>query len=64
MELIVILFAVIVVIGFGVFLAYIWLDNQRNKKEPQYILYLLRVDNSGNMEIKKSKKPEMWEWRF
>lgn len=64
MELVFILFCVLVVIGFGVFGAFIWLGNQRSKKEPQYILYLLRVDNLGNMEIKKSKKPEMWDWRF
>lgn len=29
-----------------------------------YRLYLMKIDDRGNIEIKKAAKPDMWDWRF
>ena len=64
MELVIVLFLALVVIGAAVFGALIYLDTRKARKEPQYILYLLKVEPDGRFQIKRSSKPELWEWRF
>lgn len=29
-----------------------------------YRLYLMKIDDHGNIEIKRAAKPDMWDWRF
>lgn len=29
-----------------------------------YRLYLMKIDDHGNIEIKLAQKPDMWNWRF
>ena len=29
-----------------------------------YRLYLMKIDDRGNIEIKRAAKPDMWDWRF
>lgn len=36
-----------------------------NKPEKvPYRLYLMKIDDHGNIEIKRAAKPDMWDWRF
>lgn len=33
-------------------------------EKVSYRLYLMKIDDHGNIEIKRSAKPDMWDWRF
>ena len=35
----------------------------RSEKVP-YRLYLMKIDEHGNIEIKRAAKPDMWDWKF
>lgn len=39
-------------------------DRKARKRQPTCIVYLLRVDESGKVEIKRSPKNDMWNWKF
>lgn len=36
----------------------------RKPEKVPYRLYLMKIDDHGNIEIKKAAKPDMWNWRF
>lgn len=36
---------------------------RRSEKVP-YRLYLMKIDEHGNIEIKRAAKPDMWDWKF
>lgn len=35
----------------------------KSEKVP-YRLYLMKIDDHGNIEIKRAAKPDMWDWKF
>lgn len=36
----------------------------RKPEKVPYRLYLMKIDDHGNIEIKRAAKPDMWDWRF
>ena len=64
MELLIGITAVItVLVSFAIY-SLVMDYRERKRRKPQCILYLLKVDDAGNIEIKKSPKNEIWNWRF
>ena len=64
MELLIGITAVItVLVSFAIY-SLVMDDQGRKRRRPQCIVYLLKIDDAGNIEIKKSPKNEIWNWRF
>ena len=39
-------------------------SNMGKPEKVSYRLYLMKIDDHGNIEIKRAAKPDMWDWRF
>jgi hypothetical protein len=39
-------------------------DRRIKRKQPTCIVYLMRIDETGKIEVKRSPKQDMWNWKF
>lgn len=62
MELVIVIIALLVCVGVLIYVLYE--RHQEQKHRPQFILYLLKVNDDGKIEIKQSPKNDIWNWRF
>lgn len=39
------------------------INQSRKNKKASCVVYIMRIDSSGNVELKKSPE-QLWDWRF
>jgi hypothetical protein len=53
-------FLLLLIIGLGVYRV---IDDERTRKKANCVVYIMRVDNSGKVELKRSPE-QLWTWKF
>lgn len=53
-------FLLLLIIGLGV---YPVIDDERTRKKANYVVYIMRVDSSGKVELKRAPE-QLWYWKY
>lgn len=63
METVLIFLLVFLLLLFIGLNAYRLIEDERKRKKANCIVYIMRVDSSGKIEIKRSPE-QLWTWKF